>query len=112
MIAGSIGQDLAQALGGAGGLRELAPDLADSCAERARGKHRIEHELRRACPPVMRPASTSCAPYQSTPTTLAKTRKMAIAGQHRARVGVDARAASKAPLDRVAEARRGRPLHA
>ena len=41
-------------------------------------------------PALMRPASTSCAPTHSTTTTLAKTRKMAIAVRT-ARAWIDSR---------------------
>jgi hypothetical protein len=43
----------------------------------------------------MRPASTSCAPTHSTTTTLAKTRKIAIAVRI-ARARIESRAARKA----------------
>ena len=43
----------------------------------------------------MAPASTSCAPYQSTATTLAETRKIPVPVK-RARMVVESREASKA----------------
>ena len=53
----------------------------------------------------MSPAITSCAPTQSTTTTLANTRKMAIAVSI-ARARVDSRAASIGALDRAARSGR------
>ena len=59
----------------------------------------------------MVPASTSCAPYQRTPTTLAEMRKIAVPVRN-ARIVMDRRAASKASSAAAAKRRGGLPLHA
>ena len=105
------GQDLAETLGRAGRLREFALDLRE-LAERACGEDRVEHELRERARRSSRPASTSCAPYQSTPTTLAETRKMAKPVRQRARSVVDRRAAANASSAAAAKRAAVRLLHA
>ena len=93
-IVGSHMQDLEQPLGRAGGLRELAPDLGRAGRARRRRTPRRARTAR-AVPRVMWPASTSWAPTHSTTTTLANTRKIAIAVSI-ARARVESTAASKA----------------
>jgi hypothetical protein len=84
-----------QPLGGAGCLRDFAPDLTEF-AERAGGEDRHRARIGRGGPPLICPVSTSCEPIQSIATTLAKTRKMAMAVSMPARQGRTARGASKA----------------
>ena len=74
-----------------GPARHRPPRAARASSPRTPRRARIATAAR----PVMSPASTSCAPYQSTPTTLAETRKIAVPVRN-ARALVEARAASKA----------------
>ena len=70
-------QDLEQALGRPGGRRDLAADLESSPRLLAASTANSRNCDSR--PGVMVPASTSWAPTQSTTTTLANTRKIAMA---------------------------------
>ena len=92
-------EQFGQPLGRAGGLRELAPDLAQ--LRRARSP-RTPRRARtgRACRASCAPASTSCAPTHSTTTTLANTRKMMIAVST-ARARVDCARRLEGALDRA-----------
>ena len=73
-----LANNYAQTLGGAHALRLSCPRFRSS---RRRPSRRVPHRARtgESLPPVISPDSTSCAPYHSTPTTLANTRKMAMA---------------------------------